>query len=51
MTTEDEYKQVALALLKYFDVITKEHMAMNEVLRTRPALQSLSRNYLPQAGC
>ena len=49
MTTEGEYKRVALALLKYFDVITKEHTAMDEILRTRPALQAVCRDYMPQA--
>jgi len=40
---------VALELLEHFSEITKEHMAMSEVLRSRPALTAECRGYLPQA--
>ncbi len=49
MTSADEYKRVALELLEHFSEITKEHMAMSEVLRSRPALTVECRGYLPQA--
>ncbi len=49
MTTTEEYKRVALALLDYYDEITKEHMAMSEVLRSHPALDQAYRGYMPQA--
>ena len=49
MTSADEYKRVALELLDHFSEITKEHMAMSEVLRSRPALTVECRGYLPQA--
>jgi len=49
MTSADEYKRVALELLEHFSEITKEHMAMSEVLRSRPALTAECRGYLPQA--
>jgi len=49
MTTAEEYKRVALALLSYFDEITKEHMAMSEVFRKSPTLQQAYLGYMPQA--
>jgi hypothetical protein len=49
MTTPDEYKRIALALLEHFEGITKEHMAMAEVFRNQPGLQTAWRAYLPQA--
>jgi len=38
-----------LELLEHFSEITKEHMAMSEVLRSRPALTAECRGYMPQA--
>jgi hypothetical protein len=48
-TAAEEYKRVALALLDRFDEITKEHMAMSEVLRQDPALEKAYLGYMPQA--
>lgn len=49
MTTPEEYKRIALALLEHFEGITKEHMAMAEVFRNQPSLQIAWQGYLPQA--
>ena len=47
--TPDDYKDLALALLNYSYDLTKEHMAMSEVLRSKPALTSEYLSSLPQA--
>jgi hypothetical protein len=49
MPTTEEYKDLALTLLDAFEVLTKEHMAMAEVLRKQASLQVVYQEYLPQA--
>ena len=47
--TLDDYKELALALLDYSYDLTKEHMAMSEVLRSKPGLTNEYLSFLPQA--
>jgi len=46
---EADYKTLALELLDYAYELTKEHMAMSEVLRRKPTLLNEWRVFLPQA--
>ncbi len=49
MPTTQDYKSLALSLLAAFEEITKEHMAMSEVLRNQPNLKMAWNSYFPQA--
>src|SRR5215472_8527170 len=49
MPTTEEYKQSMLALLDAFYEVTKEHIAMSEVLRRHPGLVTEYRIFLPQS--
>jgi hypothetical protein len=49
MPTTQDYKSLALSLLAAFEEITREHIAMSEVLRKQPNLILAWQSYLPQA--
>jgi hypothetical protein len=49
MPTTQDYKSLALSLLAAFEEITREHIAMSEVLRDKPNLILAWQSYLPQA--
>jgi len=49
MPTTEEFKQSMLALLDAFYEVTKEHMAMSEVLSCHPGLVTEYRTFLPQS--
>lgn len=49
MLTTKDYKDLALSLLAAFEEITKEHMAMSEVMRKQPILKVASHSYFPDA--